>query len=289
MKLQHLIAMILVFLLGAVSLIMGTLVLLGIHEAGHVVLKGLLVYNIMLGALSLLVAYFIWNRYRSTPNIVLLLLLSNIAVLIFLVLFANNAALESIRAMEIRAIIWALVFLLIQWGSFKKSNLQTRSWRGMAVLLGTTTIFLHSCKNDPKRQSSDSQSNPDQVQVEEASPNVPIAHDAWINEIQLDHGSKWLANAETTMGVSKMLEALASFKGQTKSDYQALGNDLNDLKNTIVKECTMTGPSHDNLHVWLHPLIEKIEALQNTDSEASGVQRVHDIEQHLNGYYEFFE
>jgi hypothetical protein len=51
----------------------------------------------------------------------------------------------------------------------------------------------------------------------------------------------------------------------------------------------MTGPSHDNLHVWLHPLIEKIEALQNTDSEASGVQRVHDIEQHLNGYYEFFE
>jgi hypothetical protein len=51
----------------------------------------------------------------------------------------------------------------------------------------------------------------------------------------------------------------------------------------------MTGPSHDNLHVWLHPLIEKIEALQNTDSEASGVQRVRDIEQHLNGYYEFFE
>jgi hypothetical protein len=289
MKLQHFIAMILVFLLGAVSLIMGTLVLLGIHEAGHVVLKGLLVYNIVLGALSLLVAYLIWNRSRSTSSSVLLLLLSHISVLIFLVLFTNHVAKESIRAMEIRAIIWALVFLLIQWGSFKKSNLRTRGWRGMAVLLGATTIILHSCKNNPNRQSSDSQSNPDQVQVEEASPNVPIAHDAWINEIQLDHGSKWLANAETTLGVSKMLTALNGFNGGSVSAYQALGDDLNDLKNTIVKECTMTGPSHDNLHVWLHPLIEKIEALQNTDSEASGVQRVHDIEQHLNGYYEFFE
>lgn len=289
MKLQHFIAMILVFLLGAVSLIMGTLLLSGLHEAGHRIIKGLLAFNIVLGILSLMVAYLIMIRYRSTPNIVLLLLLSHISVLIFLVLIVDNVALESIRAMEIRAIIWALVFLLIQWGSFKNSNLPTSGWRSMVVLLGVTSVFLHSCKNDPNKQSSQTQSNPDQVQVEEASPNVPIAHDAWINEIQLDHGSKWLANAETTLGVSKMLSALNGFNGSSVSAYQALGDDLNDLKNTIVKECTMTGPSHDNLHVWLHPLIEKIEALQNTDSEASGVQRVHDIEQHLNGYYEFFE
>ena len=289
MKLQHFIAMTLVLLLGTVSLIMGTLVLLGIHKAGHVVLKGLMAYNIVLGALSLLVTYLIWNRSRSTSSSVLLLLLSNISVLIFLVLFTNNVPKESIRAMEIQAIIWVLVFLLIQWGSFKKSSLLTRSWRGMAILLGASTIFLNSCKNNPNRQSSDSQSNPGQVQVEEVSPNVSVAHDAWTDEIQLDHGSKWLANVETTLVVSKMLTALNGFNGSSVSAYQALGDDLNELKNIIVKECTMTGPSHDNLHIWLHPLIEKIEALQNTDSKVSGVQMVQDIEQHLNGYYEFFE
>lgn len=289
MKPQHIIAMILVFLLGSVSLIMGTLVLSGLHEAGHRIIKGLLAFNIVLGILSLMVAYLIMIRYRSTPNIVLLLLLSHISVLIFLVLFSNNVAVESIRAMEIRAIIWALVFLLIQWGSFNKSNLSAKGWRGMVILLGATTIFFQSCKNNLNKQSSDSQIKTDQVQIEEAFLNVRVAHDAWINEIQLDHGSKWLANAETTLGVSKMLTALNGFNGGSVSAYQALGDDLNDLKNTIVKECTMTGPSHDNLHVWLHPLIEKIEALQNTDSEASGVQRAHDIEQHLNGYYEFFE
>lgn len=289
MKLQHFIAIILVILLGTVSLIMGTLVLLGLHEAGHVVLKGLLAYNIVLGALSLLVAYLIWNRSRSTSISVLLLLLSNISVLVFLILFSDDVALESIRAMEIRSILWALVFLLIQWGSFKKSDLPTKGFRIMAVLLGSTTIFFHSCKNSTNRQNSDSQNNPDQIQVEEAAPNIPVSHDAWIDEIQLDHGSKWLANAETTLGVSKMLTTLNGFNGGSISAYRTLGNDLNDLKNTVVKECTMTGPSHDNLHVWLHPLIKKIEALQNTDSKASGVEMVQDIEQHLNDYYEFFE
>ena len=289
MKLQHLIAMILVFLLGTVSLIMGTLVLLGLHEAGHVVLQGLLIYNIVLGILSLLVAYLIWNRSRSTSSTVLLLLFSNISVLIFLILFPNNVAKESISAMEIRAIIWALVFLLIHWGSFKKSSLPTRGWGSMAILLGATTIFLHSCKNNPNKQNTGSQSKPDQVQVEEPSTKVAISHDAWNHRIQLDRGSKWQANAETTLGVSKMHKAMIEFKGRSVSDYRALGDKLNALKNTLVKECTMTGPSHDNLHIWLHPLIEKIEALQNIDSEASGAQMVQDVEQHLNGYYDFFE
>ena len=289
MKLQHRIAMILVFLLGIVSLIMGTLVLLGLHETGHVVLQGLLIYNIVLGILSLLVAYLIWNRSRSTSSAVLLLLFSNISVLIFLVLFPNNVAKESIMSMEIRTIIWAIVYLFIRWGSFKNSSLSTKGWGRMAVLLGATTIFLHSCKNNPNKQNSSSQSKPDQVQVEEPSPKVAISNDAWNHQIQLDRGSKWLANAETTSGVSKMRNAIIEFKGRSVSEYRALGDELNALKNTIVKECTMTGPSHDNLHMWLHPLIEKIEALQNIDSEASGVQMVQDIEQHLNGYHDFFE
>lgn len=281
--------MILVFLLGTVSLIMGTLVLMGLHEAGHVVLQGLLIYNIALGILSLLVALLIWNRSRSTSSVVLLLLFSNISVLIFLVLFPNNVAKESIRAMEIRTIIWAMVYLFIRWGSFKKSSPSTRGWGSMAVLLGATTVFLHSCKNNPNKQNTGSQSKPDQVQVEDPSPNVTISNDAWNHQIQLDRGSKWLANAETTLGVSKMRNAMIEFKGRSVSEYRALGDELNALKNTIVKECTMTGPSHDNLHIWLHPLIEKIEVLQNINSEASGAQMVQDIEQHLNGYYDFFE
>lgn len=289
MKLQHFIAMILVFLLGAVSLGMGTMVLLDLHEAGHVVLKGLLAYNIVLGVLSLLVAYLIWKRSESTSSAVLLLLLSNISVLIFLVLFTNTVAKESIRAMEIRTIIWAMVYLLIRWGSFKKSSLSTKGWRSIPVLLGASTVFLYSCKNNPNKQNSDFQSEPDQIQIEEGSPNVPMSQDTWIDEIQLDRGSKWLANAETTLGVSKMLNTMTDFNGRTVSEYRALGDKLNDLKNTVVKECTMTGPAHDNLHVWIHPLIEKIEALQNIDSEASGIHMVQDIEQHLNDYYDFFE
>lgn len=191
--------------------------------------------------------------------------------------------------MEVRVIIWVLVFLLIQWSSFKKPSLSARGWRSMVVLLSLTTIFLHSCKNNPNKQNSDSQSNPDQIQVEEASPNVPGSHDAWTDEIQLDQGSKWQANVETTIGVSKMRSIIDHTAPRSISEYQQLGNELNDLKNTIVKECTMTGPSHDNLHIWLYPLIKKIEALQNLTHEKSGRQLTQNIEQHLKMYNDFFK
>lgn len=112
---------------------------------------------------------------------------------------------------------------------------------------------------------------------------------AWTNEIQLDNGSKWDANIETTEGVNKMLDMLKSTETKSTEGYHALASNLNEVKNFVVKECTMEGPSHDNLHVFLHPLIEKIEALGKVTTVDEGAKIKKSIKENLDGYFNYFE
>lgn len=51
----------------------------------------------------------------------------------------------------------------------------------------------------------------------------------------------------------------------------------------------MKGPSHDNLHVWLLPLIEKIDALEETKTLDEAQRIYKSIEQNVNAYDEYFE
>lgn len=110
----------------------------------------------------------------------------------------------------------------------------------------------------------------------------------WVNVIVLNNDIKWQANIETTDGVKEMLTLIKDNKTTTIDDYKKLGVTLNNAKNTVVKECTMEGASHDNLHVWLHPLIEKIELLQKIQNAEEGAQLTSNIKMHLEGYYDYF-
>ncbi|WP_310993068.1 hypothetical protein [Aequorivita marina] len=112
---------------------------------------------------------------------------------------------------------------------------------------------------------------------------------AWMTEIELDSGSKWDANLETTEGVDKMLELVRISDAKTVEDYHNLASELNETKNFVVKKCTMKGPSHDNLHVFLHPLIEKISALGKITTAEQGAQITASIKDNLKGYYEYFQ
>ncbi len=123
---------------------------------------------------------------------------------------------------------------------------------------------------------------------EMAAETHPI-NNAWMDEISLDNGNKWDANLETTQGVDKMLDMVRSSDLKTVEDYHTLASKLNEEKNVVVKKCTMEGPSHDNLHVFLHPLIEKIEALGKVSTTDEGAEVTSSIKDNLKGYYVYFK
>ncbi len=66
MKIMHKIAAILALLIGGMSVISGSKVLLGIDVKDYTVLNWLVTYNVIFGAISMVVAYLIWKNKLLT-------------------------------------------------------------------------------------------------------------------------------------------------------------------------------------------------------------------------------
>ena len=155
--------------------------------------------------------------------------------------------------------------------------------KNSVIILLLIATVMSSCKNTEKQEEHES--TKEVVLAQEAD----ILSTAWMDDIKLNDGSKWKANIETTEGVVKMQGLLNTQSTVTIEDYHELASKLNEVKNWLVKECTMKGPSHDNLHIWLYPLIEKIVALSeaNTLAEASEIKQ--SIVDNINSYTNYFQ
>ncbi len=152
----------------------------------------------------------------------------------------------------------------------------------MIILLLATTIMI-GCKNTEKQEEHQSPKKVAQAQ------ETDILSTAWMDDMQLDDGAKWKANIETTEGVVKMQSLINTHSTVTIEDYHELAGKLNEVKNKLVKECTMKGPSHDNLHIWLYPLVEKIGALSEVNTLAEAAEIKQSIIDNLNSYTKFFQ
>ena len=148
--------------------------------------------------------------------------------------------------------------------------------------------MLISCKETEKENPTGAETTIETVDHDGHSGATQELDNSWASDMVLNNGIKWQANKETNDGVMTMLTKINEAKTSTTADYKKLGDTLNDVKNTVVKECTMKGPSHDNLHVWLHPLIEKIEMLQKTENTEEGAYLTSNIKEHLEEYYDYF-
>jgi hypothetical protein len=152
-------------------------------------------------------------------------------------------------------------------------------------------IALVSCK-DQKQEAVNNAAEEIETSAEptneQEAPSTAFDN-SWANEIQLNGVQKWDANAATNEGVSKMKNRIDSQSSITLEAFHDVAQQLNEDKNYVVKNCTMKGASHDNLHIWLMPLIEKIDALSMAQSieEASMIKQ--SIVDHLNAYTTYFK
>lgn len=159
------------------------------------------------------------------------------------------------------------------------------------LIASLSLLFSVACNNNSKSSETDQATTPIESQDLEELTEEPMAvwENSWINEIESDNGNKWEANPETNEGVANMLALMADAKTETLEDYKSLGEKLNVEKNYIIKECTMEGPSHDNLHVFLHPLIDKIDALLVSESTDEAEVIMSSIQENVAKYSDYFE
>lgn len=110
-------------------------------------------------------------------------------------------------------------------------------------------------------------------------------HDS-THTIQLNDGQKWQVNAEMTPFIVTGEKILNEYQGD---DYKSLASQLKEQNNKLIKSCTMKGKSHDELHKWLHPHLEMVNALSNAESEEKANEIVSELKKSFETYHTYFE
>ncbi len=105
-------AAILALLLGLMSIFAGSKVLLEIDAKDYNILVWLVTYNVIFGAISIVVAYFIWKNYSKAKSLILFVLIMHFMVFMYLKFVSVTTASESIKAMVFRTSVWVLIVVL---------------------------------------------------------------------------------------------------------------------------------------------------------------------------------
>ena len=100
--------------------------------------------------------------------------------------------------------------------------------------------------------------------------------------VQLNNGKRWQADSATNESIRKM-QQLAS---QRPGNPSVAGQELQKQFKVLLKECTMQGPAHEQLHAYLRPLQSKIKSLENcTDCQS----KMEDLNSYLHTYSDYFQ
>lgn len=121
---RYKLATIIAFLIGLISVVVGTRVLMGFNTPDYHVLNWLVDYNVVAGLISIAVSILIWKKYWQAFAASLLIAAAHITVLVLLISTFNEiAASESIKAMIFRSTIW-IIIILLSLKTNKKLNVQ---------------------------------------------------------------------------------------------------------------------------------------------------------------------
>ncbi len=112
MKISKKIAVVLALFLGLMSVFAGSKVLLGIDTKDYTILTWLVSYNVLLGVISIFVAYLIWQGKTIAKYLTLSILTLHFMVFAYLKFFSTTVATESIGAMLFRTSIWVVIVIL---------------------------------------------------------------------------------------------------------------------------------------------------------------------------------
>ena len=114
---RHRIAALLALVIGLLTIVEGSIVLLGIETKPYPVLPWLLRYNVAMGFVSLAAGHGLWREQKWADTLSAVVLACHGAVFLLLVgmhLLGKTVAMNSIGAMLFRTGIWILIDFMIR-------------------------------------------------------------------------------------------------------------------------------------------------------------------------------
>jgi len=130
-----------------------------------------------------------------------------------------------------------------------------------AICLLATALFLISCGGESTATADDG--------------------------LVLNDGKKWQMDDHTRASFAKMAASFvdADAAALGTDGLKQAGNSLKEDLDGLIQGCTMTGPDHDQLHVYLMAYIPAVTALQ----ESGQVEDAKKVQHYLTIYGDYFE
>jgi hypothetical protein len=106
--------------------------------------------------------------------------------------------------------------------------------------------------------------------------------------LHLDNGAKWPADKPTVAAITAMQATVATFAKSGNGEFDELAWKLKGQLDGLIRDCRMTGPAHDQLHVFIKLLAPRIADLQSDDPVKirMGFERVDALLAQFDDYFE---
>lgn len=106
--------------------------------------------------------------------------------------------------------------------------------------------------------------------------------------IQLNNGEKWHVNEEMKPHILAGEDALNLFIKSEDTNFLVLSEQLKNHNSALIKNCSMTGESHNELHNWLVPHMKLIERLSLAKEEEAAAIIIEELTDSFNMFHIYF-
>lgn len=146
-------------------------------------------------------------------------------------------------------------------------------------LLIILVVLLYGCNNTAEQEVSD---------TKESIPHAEHEHDE-TKDIVLDNGEKWVVDAEMMIHIRNMEKDIEAFKTSEEKNYNVLASQLESNIELLTSNCTMEGQAHDELHKWLIPYIETVEAFSESTKDNGAAEQLEYIKKYFVTFNQYFK
>lgn len=166
------------------------------------------------------------------------------------------------------------------------------------ILLSTVFAAFMSCKDTNQNQQT-AETSETETAIEhdhEHESGDAHSHDEHGTEagtvLALNNGEKWKSDDPTNMHAQKLIGLANDFRSKAEGAnlemFRNYAEMLQQELNGMIKDCTMKGPDHDALHLWLEPVLEGVKTLKDSENEEEARKADSDLTKKILKYDQFF-
>ncbi|MBS1550004.1 MAG: hypothetical protein JSS94_09110 [Bacteroidetes bacterium] len=111
------------------------------------------------------------------------------------------------------------------------------------------------------------------------------------SELALNNGAKWQTDASTRTHAQALNKLSEEFEKASKNGldtYHAFADKAQNELQELINGCTMKGPDHDALHLWLEPVLADVKNLKNSDNTNEAEIAVNSFFSNVKKFNQFF-